>query len=135
MNFPLTFLLSGICFLGLMGYSGPLSPPAPLPGPVSIQPMALAETGLAVSTVASGLDVPWEIVWGPDNWIWFTEQGGTVSKVNPVTGEKKLLLKILPEVHRNRTLGLLCMALHPDMKNAPYVFLNYTILKGTAIVS
>lgn len=136
MNFSLTFLLSGICFLGLMGYSGPVNTPAPLPTPTpAIQPKALAETGLAVSTVASGLDVPWEIAWGPDNWIWFTEQGGTVSRVNPLTGEKKLLLKILPEVHRNRTLGLLCMALHPDMKNSPYVFLNYTILKGPAIVS
>lgn len=91
---------------------------------------ALDSSGLTITTIASHLDVPWEIVWGPDNWIWFTEQSGTVSKVNPVTGEQKLLLRIIPDVYRNRTLGLLCMALHPDMKNHPYVFLNYTYAKG-----
>ena len=91
---------------------------------------ALDSSGLAITTIVSHLDVPWEIVWGPDNWIWFTEQSGTVSKVNPVTGEQKLLLRIIPDVYRNRTLGLLCMALHPDMKNHPYVFLNYTYAKG-----
>ena len=87
-------------------------------------------SGLTVTTIASHLDVPWELVWGPDNWIWFTEQSGTVSKVNPATGEQKLLLRIIPDVYRHRTLGLLCMALHPDMKNHPYVFLNYTYTKG-----
>jgi glucose/arabinose dehydrogenase len=135
MKFSLTFLLPGICFLGLMGDPKHESAPTVVRViPVKKQ-MALAETELTVSTVASGLDVPWEIIWGPDNWIWFTEQGGTVSKINPVTGEKKLLLKILPEVYRNRTLGLLCMALHPDMKKSPYVFLNYAYLKGADIVS
>lgn len=88
------------------------------------------ESKLSVTTIASHLDVPWEITWGPDNWIWFTEQSGTVSRLNPETGEQKLLLRIIPDVYRNRTLGLLCMALHPDMKNFPYVFLNYTYMKG-----
>ena len=92
--------------------------------------LQLDSTFLSVSTIAAHLDVPWEITWGPDNWIWFTEQSGTVSRVNPETGEQKLLLRIIPDVYRNRTLGLLCMALHPDMKNFPYVFLNYTYLKG-----
>lgn len=90
----------------------------------------LDSTEIAISTVVSHLDVAWEIAWGPDNWIWFTEQSGTVSKVNPVTGEQKLLLRIIPDVYRNRTLGLLCMVLHPDMKNFPYVFLNYTYMNG-----
>lgn len=92
-------------------------------------------TILTVTTVAAHLDVPWEITWGPDNWIWFTEQSGTVSRLNPQTGEQRLLLRIIPDVHRNRTLGLLCMTLHPDMKNSPYVFLNYTYMKGTDLRS
>jgi aldose sugar dehydrogenase len=93
------------------------------------------DTSLVVTTIASHLDVPWEIVWGPENWIWYTEQRGTVSKVNPLTGEKKLLLRIVPDVHRKNTLGLLCMALHPDMKNFPYVFLNYQYMKGSDLES
>ncbi|MEX2234823.1 MAG: PQQ-dependent sugar dehydrogenase [Cyclobacteriaceae bacterium] len=97
--------------------------------------LTLLDSTFIISTIASHLDVPWEITWGPDNWIWYTEQRGTVSKVNPITGEKKLLLRIVPDVHRKNTLGLLCMALHPDMKNFPYVFLNYQYMKGSDLKS
>lgn len=88
---------------------------------------------LGTKTVISNLNVAWEIAWGPDNWIWFTEQGGSLSKVNPETGERKVLLRI-PEVYRYRSLGLLGMAVHPDPKK-PYVFLDYTYKNGTSILS
>lgn len=88
---------------------------------------------LGTKTVVSGINVGWEMVWGPDNWIWFTEQGGTLSKVNPETGETKTLLHIR-EVYRYRSLGLLGMAVHPDPKQ-PYVFLDYTYRNGTVISS
>lgn len=93
------------------------------------QVLNLDSTDITIETIAAHLDVAWEITWGPDNWIWFTEQNGSVSKVNPATGEQKLLLRIVPDVYRHRTLGLLSMTLHPDMKNHPYVFLNYTYRK------
>lgn len=96
--------------------------------------LQLDKTTLGISTIASDLNVPWEIVWGPDNQIWFTEQSGTISKVDPHTGVKKLLLTI-PDVYRQRTLGLLGMAIHPD-KDKPYVFVDYTHLnKDSSIVS
>lgn len=88
---------------------------------------------LGSKTIVSDLDVGWELVWGPDNWIWFTEQGGTVSKVNPETGKKKVLLRI-PEVYRYRSLGLLGMAVCPDPKY-PYIFLDYTYKNGGSILS
>lgn len=88
---------------------------------------------LETKTIASGLNVGWEIVWGPDNWIWFTEQGGTLSKVNPKTGEKKVLLYI-KEVYRYRSLGLLGMAIHPDPKQ-PFVYVDYTYKNGNAVLS
>lgn len=84
-------------------------------------------------TIISGLDVPWEIAWGPDDWIWYTEQDGRISKLNPETGETKVLVEI-PDVYRIR-LGLLSMAIHPDIDNFPYVFFNYTFLKGEEIRS
>ncbi|QMU27376.1 PQQ-dependent sugar dehydrogenase [Adhaeribacter radiodurans] len=98
------------------------------------QQFMLDSTKVGVSTIIDNLNVPWEITWGPDNWIWYTEQSGSVSKVNPVTGEKKLLLAI-PEVYRYRTLGLLCMALHPNFKKQPFVFLNYTYKHNTKLMS
>jgi glucose/arabinose dehydrogenase len=83
-----------------------------------------------VSTVAANLSVPWEIAWGPDNKIWIAEQKGIISRIDPNTGKKEVLLK-LTDVWQLRTSGLLGMALHSDMKKFPFVFLNYTIEKDT----
>lgn len=99
----------------------------------SLSEVVLDSTIIQTETVASGLNVPWEICWGADNWIWFTEQSGTISKVDPKTGQKKLLLRI-PDVYRKRSLGLLGMAIHPD-KNLPYVFVDYTYEQGSALLS
>jgi glucose/arabinose dehydrogenase/cytochrome c5 len=96
--------------------------------------LALDSTVIGVSIIASGLDVPWEIAWGSDNHIWMTEQGGTVSRLDPKTGKRKVVLN-LPDVYRKRTMGLLGMAVSPDFKKEPYVFLDYTFLNGTNILS
>lgn len=80
------------------------------------------------TVVATNLTVPWEIAWGPDNKIWIAEQEGLISRIDPSTGKKELLLK-LTDVWKLRTSGLLGMALHSDMKKFPYIFLNYTIEK------
>ena len=94
----------------------------------------LDSTKVGARTVVSGLNVPWEISWGPDNCIWFTEQGGTVSKVNPATGKRNVLLRI-PDVFRKKSYGLLGMAIHPNIKKSPYVFLDYTYLRDSTIHS
>lgn len=94
--------------------------------------LVLDSTILGVSTVIQDLNVPWEICWGPDGRIWFTEQSGSISAVIPETGERKVML-VIPEVYRQRSLGMLGMALHPT---EPYVFVDYTHLKkDSSIVS
>ncbi len=93
----------------------------------------LDSTKIGITTIASDLNVPWEIAWGPDDQIWFTEQSGTISKVDPHTGKKKLLLNIVNEVYRQRTLGLLGMAIHPD-KNKHFVFIDYTHKRKDSVV-
>ncbi|HLA53413.1 MAG TPA: PQQ-dependent sugar dehydrogenase [Flavitalea sp.] len=85
-----------------------------------------------VDIIAKGLDVPWEIIWGPENWVWFTEQKGLIRKVNPVTGQIKTLLRI-PDVHEQRAVGLLGLAFHPDFKRSPYVFTDYSYLDGVSL--
>ncbi len=85
----------------------------------------LGNTPVGVQYIATNLDVPWQLVWGPDNHIWFTEQGGTVSRLDPETGKITRLLTI-EGVLRDRTSGLLGMTVHPDLANQPYVFLNYS---------
>ncbi|MFC6098920.1 PQQ-dependent sugar dehydrogenase [Olivibacter domesticus] len=89
----------------------------------------LDSTYIGVSTVAQNLDVPWEIAWGPDNQLWFTEQSGRISKVDPGSGNKKTIL-VLRDVYRERTAGLLGMVLHPDMAKNPYVFIAYSAYKN-----
>lgn len=91
-----------------------------------VENIQLESTILGVSVIADSLDVPWEILWGPDDWIWITEQKGIVSRINPTSGEKKVLLN-LTDVWMKRTSGLLGMIVHPNQKKYPYVFINYTI--------
>ena len=92
------------------------------------QSVDIKQTSTRVKIVAQNLNVPWEIAWGPDNKIWIAEQQGLISRIDPISGKKEVLLK-LTDVWQLRTSGLLGMALHSDMKKDPYVFLDYTIEK------
>ncbi|MFD1632127.1 PQQ-dependent sugar dehydrogenase [Pseudopedobacter beijingensis] len=94
----------------------------------------LEKSVLDISVVAKGLNVPWEITWGPDNKIWITEQHGEISKLDPETGEKHRILEI-KEVWKDRTTGLLGMAIHPNVKENPYVFVDYTVKNNGKIFS
>lgn len=99
--------------------------------PLAAQPatLALENDTLEVSTLINNLDVPWEILWGPDNFIWMTERGGTVSRVNPDTGQKTEILDISDCIEWQES-GLLGMVLHPDFAANPYIYLVYTYLVG-----
>ena len=58
----------------------------------------VGNTTLTEREVIGGLDVPWEIKWGPDNHIWVTERSGIVSRVNVETGEQYIHIKPSPSV-------------------------------------
>jgi len=76
------------------------------------------------SVLISGLNFPWEILWGPDNFIWMTERDGKISRLNPVTGEL-FPIATISEVVSIGEGGLLGMALHPDFTSTPQVFVVY----------
>jgi len=84
-------------------------------------------TTVTASTLATGLTIPWELVWGPDDFIWMTERNGRISRVNPTTGAVLPLLQV-PDVTPTGESGLLGMALHPDFTTSPYLYIvyNYT---------
>ena len=65
-----------------------------IPFNVSSQ-VTVGNTTLEEREVISNLNIPWEIKWGPDNFIWMTERPGIVSRVNVETGEKHIILNIL----------------------------------------
>lgn len=95
----------------------------------------LPDVELKTRVVASGLTLPWELVYGPDNLIWFTEKTGKISRLNPENGQVTPVFTI-PDVRVNGEGGLLGMVLHPDFMANPYVYVVYdygTTYKGKVV--
>jgi glucose/arabinose dehydrogenase len=88
--------------------------------------LMIGTTELQVDTVITGLDIPWEIIYGPDNHIWTTERKGIVSRINPTTGTKTVVLNLLANVEQQSESGMLGLILHPNFPITPEVFLTYT---------
>lgn len=95
--------------------------------------VSLDSTVLTIDTVITGLNVPWEIQWGPDNAIWTTEREGIVSRINPVTGTKTQILDITSTVTATGESGLLGLVHHPQYPDSNYVYLVYTFL-GNGVI-
>ncbi len=76
--------------------------------------------------VKSGLNFPWEILWGKDDMIWMTERGGRVSKINPRDGAT-LFSFAITDVFAQGEGGLLGMVQHPNFSSNGqfYVVYNY----------
>lgn len=92
----------------------------------------IGNTPLDTTTIVSGIATPWEILWGPDNYIWFTERAGKVNRLNPATGSSQLILTI-EDAFEYGEAGLLGMALHPDFEQTPWVYLVYNYTDGSLI--
>lgn len=97
--------------------------------PDTLQPIPPTYANIEAKILAPGLNYPWEILWGPDNFIWMTERGGKISRVDPVNGSVVPLFTI-PDVVSNGEGGLLGMVLHPDFSVQPYVYVSYNYNQG-----
>ena len=86
----------------------------------------IGNTTVQIDTVYTALDIPWEIIYGPDNHIWTTERRGIVSRINPITKTKTVILNLSSSIFQQSEAGLLGMILHPDFANTPEVFMAYT---------
>ncbi|MBK6283085.1 MAG: PQQ-dependent sugar dehydrogenase [Draconibacterium sp.] len=85
---------------------------------------ANAQTEFHTKTIAANLDTPWEILWGPDNFIWFTERSGKISRVNPDTGEVFEVIQIA-DAREVGEGGLLGMVTDPDFLTNNYFYVAY----------
>lgn len=88
--------------------------------------ITVGTTTVEVDTIYTGLDIPWEIIYGPDGFIWTTERKGLISRIDPVAQTKTIILDIVSLVYQNSESGLLGMVLHPDFATTPEVFIAYT---------
>lgn len=79
--------------------------------------------------VKSGLNFPWEILWGKDNHIWMTERNGKISKIDPLNGNTVFSYSIT-DVDAQGEGGLLGMVHHPDFINNGQFFVVYNYDKN-----
>ncbi|MCE3226938.1 MAG: Quinoprotein glucose dehydrogenase [Bacteroidetes bacterium] len=98
------------------------------------------------SELTTTLSTPWEITYGPEGNLWITEKNGVVSRVNPITGAKKIVYTApdysagfpseqCTSCHQpNIGTGTHGLALHPDFMNVatPYIYFVYSYNSGTA---
>lgn len=97
----------------------PAPPPSPAPTPAPTPPPGPAPSAgtapFASSVVATGLEMPWEVVLGPDGALWVTERTGKrVTRVDPRDGRKKVALELPDVLVGPQHEGVLGLALAPD---------------------
>lgn len=92
----------------------------------------VGNTTLTEIDLVTGVTLPWEILWGPDDYIWATTRPGYVVRINPATGNYTTILdktSVIPQSGSGEP-GMLGMALHPDFENNPKVYIVYNYLSG-----
>lgn len=95
----------------------------------------VGNTTLTESDLVTGITLPWEILWGPDDHIWCTTRPGLVLRINPETGNYTTVLNkssVIPSNGGNEP-GMLGMAIHPDFANTPKVYIVYNYSSGNQI--
>ena len=75
---------------------------------------------IKVETVVDGLNIPWELVFAPDDSIYFTERDGKLWHI-----EYDGTLKLIAEFPASNTYegGLLGLALDPDFEKNNFLYL------------
>jgi aldose sugar dehydrogenase len=87
----------------------------------------VGNTTLTETDLVTGITRPWEILWGPDDYIWCTLRTGEVLHIDPLTGNYTEILdlsNLMPNSGGGEP-GMLGMALHPDFANTPKVYIVY----------
>ena len=94
----------------------------------------LDETVLNEYTLVSGVNIPWELTWGPDDMLWCTTREGDVLRIDPASGAYDTVLELNVDDSGTEP-GLLGMALHPNWDDTPKVYLVYTAFGNTERLS
>lgn len=87
-------------------------------------PAKTRANGFVVDTLATGLIVPWEIVFLPDRTLLFTERSGKVGlyRNNRLAAKPALMVA---DIDARGKMGLLGMCLHPQFPKNRFLYLSY----------
>ena len=88
---------------------------------------------LVTEDVVSGLDTVWELAWGPDGFIWVTERGGRISRVNPQNGNRTTAGEL--DVLEMGEGGLMGLTFHPDFATQPWVYAAHTYRSDNQVMN
>lgn len=78
-----------------------------------VQTAAPGPERFTMRVVTTGLENPWELLWGPDGRIWVGERSGKrIARVNPADGTKSVAVTIPDIMQTHSQDGLLGMAFH-----------------------
>lgn len=89
-----------------------------------------ASAQMTVHVVRDSLFIPWELVYGPDNHIWFTQKNGYICKLEPASGKIDTLYNETNTVIQSEG-GMLGLALHPQFATQPYVYVAYNYMDAS----
>ena len=74
----------------------------------------VGNTTLTEYDLVTGVQIPWEILWGPDGHLWMTSRKGEVLRIDPASGNYTVVLEKTVMNGGNGEPGMLGMAMHPD---------------------
>lgn len=95
----------------------------------SVKTQVSAGTGVVVEEVATGLEVPWDMVFTSEHRLLVTERAGRIREiVDGILNPKPLL--VLKDVQVQEEAGLLGMTLHPQYAQNKYVYIAYAVPKA-----
>lgn len=83
---------------------------------------------LRTEVIAHDLKIPWDLIWGPDEMLWFTERDGNIKRLNPATGKIDLIHWEEEVFQTEENSGMHSMALHPKFPEEPYLYVHYSYL-------
>ena len=97
----------------------------------SQETLQLENTTLTKKELVTGVNIPWELKWGPDDHLWFTQRNGMIFRTDPNSGNTQEILDYRAFVRNDddgnggSEYGMLGMCFHPDFENIPKVFVVY----------
>lgn len=88
-----------------------------------------ASAQMTTRVVRDSLFIPWEMVYGQDNHIWFTQKNGYICRMEPTSGHIDTLYHETNTVIQSEG-GMLGLALDPNFSANPYVYVAYNYNQG-----
>jgi PQQ-dependent dehydrogenase (s-GDH family) len=122
------WLIRGAGVVAAVWFSSAGAQIAPGPGVNPRTVWANPPETFTMRVLATGLDDPFEVAWGPDDRLWITERvGKRIVRVNPADGSRKVAVTIDDAYQKLAQDGVLGLALHPRLLHGSnYVYVIYT---------